>query len=223
MELVNPNSSAEQRRGIIKTAVAILVFIAAVLALFLNKMLTPRVMSPIELRANGAIVFEKPRVVEDFSLIDHRGEPFNLARFQGKWSYIFLGFTHCPDICPNTMAKLAEVYKQLDETTRQNTQIILLSVDPARDTQEKLEEYVPFFHEDFIGLTGDFLQVMKISGNVNAAFSKVALEGDDYTIDHTANIAVINPKGHYQGFLKPPFELAKLKTSMYSISKLYDE
>lgn len=210
------HATQQQKRGIKKTIIAVVIIIAVFFGLFLNKMLSPRVLSAAELRVNGAILFEKPRIIDDFSLVDHQNRPFNLEQLQGKWSYVFFGFTHCPDICPNTLSKLSQVVSQLDANTRENLQVIMVSVDPARDTPQKLGEYMPFFNPDFIGLSGEFVQVMKLTQNLNAAFSKVPM-GDSYTVDHTANIAVINPKGHYHGFLKPPLELAKAKAIMHSI------
>ena len=208
--------TTQQKRGIKKTIGLVLVIVALFFGLFMNKMLSPRVLSKAELRVNGAILFDKPRILSPFSLLNHRGEAFGLEQLQGQWSYLFFGFTHCPDICPNTLAKLSEAYSQLNSATREDLQVILVSVDPARDTPEKLGEYVPFFNPEFIGLSGEFLQIMRLSQNLNAAFNKVPM-GDSYTIDHTANIMIINPKGHYHGFIKPPLELAKLKTIMHSV------
>ncbi|MBX2857212.1 MAG: SCO family protein [Cellvibrionaceae bacterium] len=215
MTIAQP-ATEQQKRGIKKTIIAAVIIIAVFFSLFLNKMLSPRVMSAAELRTNGAILFERPRVIEAFTLLDHQGKPFTLEQLKGRWSYVFFGFTHCPDICPNTLSKLSQVYSQLAADTRENLQVIMVSVDPARDTPQKLGEYIPFFNPNFIGLTGEFLEIMKLTQNLNAAFNKVPM-GDSYTIDHTANVIVINPKGHYHGFLKPPLELAKAKAIMHSI------
>jgi protein SCO1/2 len=202
-------SHSTQKRRIILTVFVLLFAVLIVLALFLNKISSSRELSFSELRTHGAIIFDQPRIIENFSLIDHNGEAFNLASLQQGWTLIFFGFTFCPDICPNTMAKLADVYKKLDRNTQKDLNIVMVSVDPARDTTEKLGNYVPYFHPEFRGVTGDFLEIMKVSQNVNAAFSKVPM-GESYTIDHTANIAIIDPDGHYYGFLRPPFRLEKL-------------
>jgi len=205
-----------QKRGIRNTVVLLLLLMIVFVSGFFNKMLQPRVMSDIELRANGAVIFDNPRIIEDFSLTDQNGEPFTLESLKGQWSILFFGFTHCPDICPTTMAKLSQVYKNLDTDIAEQTQVVLVSVDPARDSPQKLADYVPFFNEEFVGVTGDFLQIMQLTQNLNVAFRKVMLE-NDYTIDHSANLAIINPKGHYHGFIKPPFELARLTTVWQSI------
>src|SRR5690606_23657827 len=155
-------------------------------------MLSPRIMSVAELRVNGAIVFDKPRIINEFQLIDHNAEAFTLQNLKAKWTLVYFGFTHCPDICPTTLAKLSQVVKQLDDDIANETQVLMISVDPARDTPEKLQEYVPYFHPDFIGVTGEFVQIMSVAQNVNVAFNKVMLD-DDYTVDHTGNIVLINP------------------------------
>ena len=206
----------ETRRRIWLTVLSIALVVALFLGLFLNKMLTPRIMSPAELRINGAIVFDQPRIIRDISLVDQEGELFTLDRLKDKWSLIFFGFTHCPDICPAALAKLAQVHSKLDPSIRDKTQIIMLSLDPARDTPAKLKQYVAHFSESFLGISGDFLQIMRFTRDLNVAFNKVPIN-DSYTIDHSGNIVLINPYGHYHGFFKPPFELAKLKTSYQSI------
>lgn len=218
---MNSESNRQQKKAIWITVVSCVAVMAVILALFLHKMFSPRIMSADELRLNGAIVFDKPRIINEFQLIDHKAQPFTLENLKGKWTLVYFGFTHCPDICPTTLAKLSQVVKQLDDDIASETQVLMISVDPARDTPEKLEEYVPYFHPDFIGVTGDFVQTMSLAQNVNVAFNKVMLD-DDYTVDHTGNIVLINPYGHYHGFFRPPFELAKLKTTFQSIVKSFD-
>lgn len=210
----------EQRKGIIKTVIILVAIMAVFFALFLNKLFSPRIMSPEELQINGAIIFDAPRIIKPFELVAHTGETFSNEDLEGKWTLMFFGFTHCPDICPNTLAKLAQVHKQLDSDIQKQTRVVLVSVDPARDTVDKLAEYVPWFHPEFIGVTGEFTDILKFSRNVNVVFNKVKTE-DDYTIDHSGNIVLVNPDGHYAGFFKPPFELARLKTTFSSIATTY--
>lgn len=214
------NKQQIDRRNLI-TIACILLFITVVLSLFLNKMFSPRVMSLDELRVNGAIVFDKPRIIKDFELVDHHGSPFSVDNLKGKWTLMYFGFTHCPDICPTTLADLNRVTQQLNAEILAKTQVLMVTADPGRDTVEVLSKYIPYFNPDFIGITGEFLPIRSLASNLNVAFNKVALDGKDmqkgYTVDHTGNLILINPKGHYHGFFKPPFELAKLKTTYQSI------
>ena len=209
-------ATQEQQKGIWITVVSIIVVITLFMGLFLHKVLSPRILSTEELHANGAIVFEKPRIINNFKLIDHNAEPFGVGDIQGKWTLIYFGFTHCPDICPTTLSQLNRLFDVLDKEIVDQTQVVMVSVDPARDTAEILSKYVPYFNKDFIGITGDFVETMKLAQNLNVAFNKVVM-GDDYTVDHTGNLILVNPKGHYHGFFKPPFELARLKLTLTSI------
>jgi len=164
----------------------------------------------------AVIAFEKPRIIKPFDLINHANTPFTLESIKGQWTLMFFGFANCPDICPTALAQLSQVYKVLDDDIRKNTQVVLVTVDPARDTPEVLAPYVTHFNPDFIGVTGEFLPVKRLADNLNVAFNRVVM-GDDYTVDHSGNIVLINPYGHYAGFFKPPFELARLKLTYQSI------
>ncbi|MDO3381744.1 SCO family protein [Gilvimarinus algae] len=216
------SSEAQQtRKGIRRTVFFCVVFMTLAIALVVNKLLTPRVMTQEELRLNGAIVFDKPRRFDDFELLDQNGQPFTREDFKGHWSLLFFGFTHCPDICPTTMADLARLHQALPDTIAKETEVMLVSLDPARDTPELLNDYVSYFNPDFTGVTGDFLAIRRFANQVNVAFTKVT-QGDDYTVDHSGNIVIINPRGDYHGFFKPPFELARLKTTFSSIHESFD-
>ncbi|WP_390592774.1 SCO family protein [Simiduia litorea] len=206
----------QQKRGIAITLGVIVAFIVVVMLLFINKITTPRVLSNLELQVHGTIVFEQPRIFKDLVLLDHKGEEFTKARFQGKWSFVFFGFTHCPDICPTTMAALSSWYKTLSPEVQQQTQIIMVSVDPARDSVEILAQYVPYFNADFIGLTGEFLPIKRFANQLNVAFTKV-VQGDDYTVDHSGIIAMINPRGDYHAFIKPPLNAENASLTYSSI------
>lgn len=211
-----------QKRGITFTVVGIAVFVVVVMGLFLNKITTPRVLSPIELRVNGTFVFDQPRIFKDFALIDHHGQSFNLDNLKGKWSLVFFGFTACPDVCPATLSMMKQVKSQLDSDIEEQVQFVLVSVDPARDTVDKLSQYMPYFDPEFIGLTGEFLEIKRLANQMNMAFVKVP-QGDTYTIDHTANIALVNPYGHYHGFIKPPLDNARIKLTLQSIVSRFEQ
>lgn len=212
---------AKQNRAIKWTVVALVALMAIYLALFLNKVLSPRVLSSQELAANGVIVFEKPRIIKPFELLDEQGQPFRLQQLEGQWSLVFFGFASCPDICPTTLAQLSRVYHALNDDIRRKTQVVMVTVDPARDTPEVLKAYVHHFDSDFVAVTGEFLEIKKFADNLNVAFNKVVM-GDDYSMDHSANIVLVNPYGHYAGFFRPPFELARMKLTFQSVVTAFD-
>ena len=212
-----PTPDAQQNRRVLLTVAALVAFIALIMLLFLNKFLSPRIMSPQELAINGAVVFDKPRIIPPFNLVDHRGEDFTLEQLQGKWTVMFFGFTTCPDICPATLAILSQWHKKLDDNIRAKTQVVMVSVDPVRDTPEKLMGYMNHFDKSFIGVTGEVLPIKTLTDQLNVAFNKVMLGESDYTVDHSSHMVLVNPYGHYHGIFKSPFQLGQLKTTYQSI------
>jgi len=203
--------------GVRVTIIFVVVFISLVLAGFFHKFNQPRILNKHELRENGAVLLQTPRKFSEFEFTDHKGQPFGMEQLKDKWSLIFFGFTHCPDICPTTMASAAKMYAGLEDDEKDQLQVILISLDPERDTTEKLAEYVPYFNPDFIGATGNKYVLLKLATELNVAFSKVELEGGDYTIDHSGNMILVNPYGHYYGFLKPPFAEGNMQRALRSI------
>jgi len=212
-----------RRRNIQLTVLGLLLLIAIILAGFVNKISQPRVMTNSELKLNGAFMFDVPRALPEFALVDHHGEAFTVEQLRGHWTLVFFGFTHCPDICPTTMAFLSSFMQELDGLPeRDDTRIVMVSVDPARDTVERLAEYVPYFNPEFTGVTGEFLDVHRFATGLNTPFRKVPGEDGNYQIDHGANLVLINPRGDYQGFFKAPLDLARLKVTYRSIRVMWD-
>ena len=207
----------QQKTGIRRTIAVVLAFIMLVVYGFIWRMNQPVIMNDEQLRVNGAIVLDRPRIFSDFELIDHRGEVFKIARFQDTWTMVFFGFTHCPDICPTTLAFLNETYSKLKESEKEKLQVVMISLDPERDTVEKLAEYVPYFNDHFIGVTGNKHLIRRLTAEINIAYNKVPLEADDYTIDHSTQLVLINPKGHYHGFFKAPHSETMLRSTWRSI------
>lgn len=203
---------AAQKRGIRRTVAVLLVVVVAIMGLQVYKVTREPPLDREALRSEGTMVYEQPRRLSDFELTDHRGEPFTPERLKGQWTLAFFGFTHCPDICPMAMADLARLVDSLPPALAEQTQVLLVTLDPARDTPEVLAEYLGHFNEDFVGVTGEFLSLKRLASETNVAFSKVTLDdGDDYTVDHSGNIVLFNPRGDYHGFFKPPFETEQMR------------
>jgi protein SCO1/2 len=215
-------TATANRRGIWLTVVLVVVFMLVVVAGFVHRIGQPRLMSPTELQANGLYLMDPPRDVGDFALTDHRGEPFTPAALEGQWTLVFFGFTYCPDVCPTTMAFLDQFVGELQGTEAEDTQVVMISVDPERDTVAQLASYVPFFNPDFTGVTGEFLDLFRLATALNTPFRKAPGQGDDYQVDHSANVVLINPRGHYHGFFKAPLDLAKMKVTYRAARYLWD-
>jgi protein SCO1/2 len=207
----------ELKNRIRMTIAVIVAFIILVIYGFAWRMNQPVIMSNEELQINGAIVLDKPRIFSDFELQDHRGDVFNLERMQGVWTIVFFGFTHCPDICPTTLAMLNETYSKLKDSEKERVQVVMISLDPERDTVEKLAEYVPYFNPAFTGVTGNKHLIRRLTAELNVAYNQVPLSGDDYTVDHSTQLILVNPMGHYHGFFKAPHTEITMRSTWRSI------
>lgn len=207
-----------RRRNIWITVAACVGFAALMIGGLVHKQLKPRLLNEQEMLRLGAMVLQQPRRFSDFELVDHRGERYDREKLTGKWTLLFPGFTFCPDVCPTTLATLNRLYVSLDEKERRNLQIVLLSIDPERDTAEKLAPYVTYFNPDFIGLTGHPAQILSLATQLSIVYSRVPLEGDDYTMDHSSNIVIINPRGDYHGFFRPPLDENAMRQVWRSIA-----
>jgi len=210
----NAPISPSQRQGVRNTLVWIFGFIALFMGLFIANLLTSKGLSEEQLSAAGYFGFEQPRPISEFNLINHRGESVTRANIEGNWSLIFFGFTFCPDVCPTTLGVLNRAVGKM----KQQPQVIMVSVDPERDTPELLNNYIPSFNKDFVGYTGDFDETVKLATQLNSAFGKVpGREPGTYTVDHTASIIVINPDGLYAGFIKAPHQALSITKVLDSL------
>jgi protein SCO1/2 len=141
-------------------------------------------------------VFSPPRVLEDFSLPSTEGENFTLSEHRGEVILLYFGYLACPDFCPTTFGELRRVYRELGEPA-DRLKIVFVSVDPERDSLERLTNYTHAFHEDFIGLRpeGDKLQAIESAFGIVAERNYV---GESYTIDHTASLFLIGVNGELE-------------------------
>ena len=138
----------------------------------------------------------------DFALTDHTGKPRTLADFKGKVVFLFFGYTQCPDVCPTTMAEMASVLKELGPDA-DKVQVLFVTVDLARDTQELLAQYVPAFDPRFIGLYGDAAATAKVAKEFKVFYAKSAgTTPDSYSMDHTAGSYVFDQQGKIRLFVR---------------------
>lgn len=140
------------------------------------------------------------------TLTRHDGEPFDLEELRGKVVLMTFGFTHCPNICPMTLGSLAAVKRELTPEEADDLEVVFITVDPQRDTVETLAGYVPFFEENFIGLTGDREAIDDVVKRYGAVYEKVPMLGSDasstYTVDHSAYIYLIDPQGMWTDLIR---------------------
>jgi len=204
-------------KGIVWTVLSCLAFMAIVLSLFISRMNTARELTEQEYKDLGAYFIDPPRQLSGFQLISDQNMNFAIDDFKGKWSILFFGFTFCPDICPLTMKQLSNVKEELkDKANRIN--FYLVSIDPDRDSPENLRTYLDNFDEEFIGLTGEIDKIYKFSTQVNAPFFPVVNSNEEnYTVDHSGSLVLINPNGHYAGFFRAPHNTKNLSKALASL------
>lgn len=153
-----------------------------------------------ELKA--ATVLPEPRAIQDFNLIDFNGEAFTLDRLKGKWSMIFFGYTHCPDICPMALTSMVEVNKALSSELKQQVQTIFISVDPQRDTPAHMKEFVNFFSPDFIAATGEDTELRALTKQLALSYTiHPPDDKGDYLVDHSAYLIIVNPEGAFHAVI----------------------
>src|SRR5690606_23919350 len=153
---------------------------------------------PIELRAGTLL--SQPRPLPAFELTAHDASAFTRDDLQGRWSLVFFGFTHCPDVCPNTLFMLDKV---VDRFAADAPSVVFVSVDPARDDPQRLGEYVNYLNPAFTGVTGDEANLQKLAQALSVAY-ELRPEGDDYTVIHSSAVLLVDPKAQLHAIFTPP-------------------
>ena len=162
--------------------------------------------SPQERPTINGLLWPNPKTISSFTTIDQDGREFGLERMLGKWSFIFFGYTHCPDVCPVTLSVLNQVYTQLEKTGKsQNVQILFVTVDPERDTTEQLKSYVNYFNPEFIGIGGTEQQISDLGRQIGIT----SIKGEEsrpgeYLVDHSASVFLLDPKGRLVSLFSAP-------------------
>ena len=173
---------------------------------------------------HAVTLFSPARELPPYSLRQSDGTPLVPGELKGHWTLVFLGFTHCPDVCPTTLAQLAGAQKQwtqLPEATR--PRVLFVSVDPDRDTPDAIGEYTHGFHRDTLAATADIPALELFAKSLSMVFAKVpAPEGapaDQYSMDHSASMAVLDPRGRLSGFITPPFDPKDIAADLTALSE----
>ena len=153
----------------------------------------------------SAMVLPDPDPVPAFELVDQAGTPIDETVFEGQWDLVFFGFTHCPDVCPTTLQVLAAAKKALDEKgVSPLPRIVLVSVDPERDTPDILEQYVAYFGAGNLGITGALEGVRALTQGLGIYFEKRESDDGNYLVDHSAAVLLIDPQGRFSALFSGP-------------------
>jgi protein SCO1/2 len=172
----------------------------------------------------AVVVRERPKPLAPFVLNAAGGAHLGHAALVGHWTLLFFGYTFCPDVCPGTLATLAQVADRLEaQWTVEPLQVLMVSVDPERDTPQRLQDYVSHFHPGFLGATGERRQIDALIGQFRARYHINRDQGEHYTVDHTAAVFILDPDGRYLGFLTPPLDVDAIVKRLLLIRALYDQ
>ncbi|MFT3762029.1 MAG: SCO family protein [Pseudoxanthomonas sp.] len=207
----------------------LLIAIAAGLGLLAGRKLflsgDPEAAAPHYPPLQAVVAYPQPRALPAFSLRQSDGTQLTSGELNGHWTLVFLGFTACPDVCPTTLAQLAQAQKQwqaLPDSTR--PRVLFVSVDPERDSATRIGEYAHGFHPDTLAATADVPTLEEFAKSLGFVFMKVPgphfeENPDDYTMDHSAGIAVLDPRGRLAGLIRPPLQPAAIAADLTTLTQ----
>jgi protein SCO1/2 len=191
-----------RKTSLLAVAISIVAVIAGML---LSRALVNRAEDSHATALVTGTLLDPPRPLPSFSLVDQANRAFDNERLRGRWSYLFFGFTNCPDVCPTTLRMLAQTEQSLsDLPPAQRPQVILVSVDPKRDTPQQLVSYLKFFSPAFIGLTGEQATLDAFTRQLGVPVAITPTDNGNYTVDHSAAIFLIDPNGAMRALFSPP-------------------
>ncbi len=199
-------SNANPQKGISFSVLILAAVISCLLGIFFaNHKMNKHELVPYQFVGT---VLDHAREVQTFSFNSSLGGKFDNQSLKGQWTLVFFGFTHCPMMCPTTMAELGKVYKQLEkDKVKPLPQVVMVSIDPERDDISRMAKYVKSFDKHFIGAVGDKAKVKAITHEFGIAYEKVKSrdgKAGDYDMQHSGAVIVLNPQGKLQAFFNWP-------------------
>ena len=196
--------------------------LVAVVALAAGLFFGTRQKAP-DLSELSGFSFPEPKALADVALVDHNSEPLSEANFKNRWTFIYVGYTFCPDFCPMTLTTLNQMHTLLTEENDPEATTLLLSVDPERDTPEHLKDYVKYFNEGFTGATGMPEEIRKFADQISAVYSVPEDRSDpNYLVDHSSSVILINPDAEVQAIFTPPQTASTLAKDFRLLVAHYD-
>ena len=147
--------------------------------------------------------YKKPLDIIEFEVKNQGDQLYSKNDLKNQWTILFFGYTNCPDVCPTTIFKLGQIKQQISkELPNVNLQILFITLDPERDSTERLREYLGFFDPSMTGLTGEITKIVELTSNLSVFFQRINKE-DGYDFNHTASIFLINPKAQLKASFSP--------------------
>jgi len=194
-----------------KTVFILAAIVALILGLTVNRVLSGKGQGDqTALIDAGVILLPQSRKLPDLTMTNQDGQPVVVSELKDKWTVLFFGYTFCPDICPTTLAQLRQIKSELPKDVLANLRVVLISVDPNRDTPAQLKQYLGYFDKEFIGLTASVADIQKLANAVSIPFIPSDTSKPNYTVDHSGNLALLGPDGTQRGFIRAPLNNQKL-------------
>ena len=163
--------------------------------------------------------YKKPLDIIDFALKDQSNHLYTKNDLRNKWTILFFGYTNCPDVCPTTIFKLGQIKQHINrELPNINLQILFITLDPERDSTDRLSEYLGFFNSSMIGLTGDISKIVELTSNLSVFFQRINKE-DGYDFNHTASIFLMNPNAQLKASFNPASSIDMLNEDIKTVIK----
>jgi protein SCO1/2 len=200
------NASQQKSHTPLLLTILLLFVVVAGTAIYFN--VTHKNSAITEVKIDG-MYLPTPKEMIDFELTDNTGKPFTKANLKGHWTMLFFGFTNCGMVCPTTMAALNDMYKHLSTElpSERLPAVVMISVDPDRDSVERMNEYVSAFNPNFVGARAEMPQIETLEKELHLVAVKMQADGaakNQYTINHSAEIMLFNPEGQLQAFMAYP-------------------
>lgn len=160
----------------------------------------------------------QPQTLPQFEFLDHHGETITRSDLTGQWSLLFTGFTSCPDICPATLYVLNALDKRL-RANEDEFRMILLSIDPERDTPEVMAQYLDLFSSSLTGITGSLSGIEQFCDEIGMSFIHIPGTAGRYTVEHSGAIVLIDPRARISGYFRPPFDPDLMALDLHAIAE----
>lgn len=181
--------------------------VAAAAGLWLGQ----RALAPAPTSLEAGLAYPQPRALPDFALTRADGSELRADALRGRWSLVFFGFTHCPDVCPTTLASYREIERALEaQDPVPPYELVFVSLDPERDAGKPLADYAAYFSARILAVTGTREQLDALTRALGILYAKSPTGGSDYTIDHSTQLVLLDPDVRMAAIFRPPLDAARI-------------
>lgn len=179
--------------------------------------------APHAVGQSSGFYLPEPLPLEPFTLVDHEARPFTLDRLEGRWTLLVFGYTHCPDVCPVTLAQVRDTRALLEQQSpRLDVAAVFVSIDPERDTPDRVAAYVAAFDEDLIGVTGTAEAIAAFAGQLRVKYAPTDSSSGGYLVDHSSSVALLTPRAELTALFSVPLRPERLASDLRAIAEPTD-